>query len=101
MPVYCNIALETYEAVPQLNFILNIKVTYFQHYMLSVISSPEHGSAQDELLWSVNVHCPSCIVSLPSWVMRHAVSIIALKAYSSYTPESIDRNLSRKHPGDL
>ena len=34
-------------------------------------------------------------------VVRHAASTIALKAYSSYTPEPIDSILGRKHRGDL
>ena len=50
--------------------------------------------AHGELLWSVNVHCPSCF-------FRRAASAIALKAYSSYTPGPIDLILGRKHRGDL
>ena len=34
-------------------------------------------------------------------VVRRAASTLALKAYSSYTPEPIDSILGRKHQGDL
>ena len=50
--------------------------------------------AHGELLWSVNIRRPSCVV-------RRAASTIALKAYSSYTPGPIDLILGRKHRGDL
>ena len=34
-------------------------------------------------------------------IVRRAASTIALKDYSSYTPEPIDSILGRKHEGDL
>ena len=49
-------------------------------------------SAHGELLWSVSVRRPSCVVR------RQA---IALKAYSSYTPGPIDSILGRKHQSDF
>ena len=41
------------------------------------------------------------VVRRASCVVRRAASTIALKAYSSYTPGSIDSILGRKHQGDL
>ena len=55
------------------------------------ISSPEH----EVLMVSY------CGQSIPSCVVRRAVSTIALKAYSSYTPGPFDLILGRKHQGDL
>ena len=54
-----------------------------------VISSPEH----EVLMVSY------CGQSMS--VVHRAASTIALKAYSSYTPEPIDWILGRKHQGDL
>ena len=53
-------------------------------------SSPEH----EVLMVSYCGQSMSC-------VMRRALSTIALKAYSSYTPGPIDLILGRKHRGDL
>ena len=52
---------------------LNLK----KESVFDVVSSPEHGSAHGELLWSVNVRRPSC------------------------TPGPIDLLLGRNHRGDL
>ena len=60
---------------------------------MSVLRRQSH-SAHGELLWSVNVCRASSVV-------RRGVSIIALKAYSSYTLGPVDSILGRKHRGDL
>ena len=54
-----------------------------------LISSPEH----EVLMMS---YCGQSVT-----VGRRAASTIALKAYSSYTPGSIDSILGRKHRCDL
>ena len=52
--------------------------------------------------WAIVVsQCPSCVVRCVSFVVRHAASTLALKAYSFYTPGPIDSILGRKHWGDL
>ena len=45
--------------------------------------------------------CPLCVVRRASSVVCRAVSTIALKAYSSYTPGPVDLIPGRKHRGDL
>ena len=67
---------------------------FFSSELSPILELLAHIHAHGELLWSVNVRCPSCAV-------RRAASTIALKAYSSYTPGPIDLILSRKHQGDL
>ena len=64
----------------------------------NLVSSPR---AHGELLWSVNVRRPSCVVRRASSFVRRAASTIALKAYSSYTPGPVDSILGRKHHCDL
>ena len=50
-----------------------------------IVSSPEH-----EVLMVSYCGQSVSVVRHPSCVVRHASSIIALKAYSSYTPGPID-----------
>ena len=62
---------------------------FFYPKTIDIFSSPEH----EVLMVSY------CGQSMS--VVRRAASTIALKAYSSYTPGSIDLILGRKHQGDL
>ena len=51
--------------------------------------------------WFVTCNDITSVVVLWSVNVCRAASIIALKAYSSYTPGPIDSILGRKHRGDL
>ena len=61
-----------------------------------LVSSPEH----EVLMVSYRGQSMS-VVRHASSVVHYALSTIALKAYSSYTPGPIDSILGRKHRGDL
>ena len=68
----------------------------------------KNGSCHIDWLWSVFlISSTEHEVLMVSYcgqsmsVVRRAVSTIALKAYSSYTPGTVDSTLGRKHRGDL
>ena len=73
----------------------NLEITFFFFffffffYFFHIFSSPEHKV----LMVS---YCGQSMSVVP-----RAVSTVALKAYSSYTPGPIDWILGRKHRGDL
>ena len=62
------------------------------------VSSPEHEVHKVAIVIG---QCPSSVVRRASSVDRRAASIIALKAFSSYTPGPTDSKLGRKYRGDL
>ena len=84
-------------------FCLVFFMFFFFFFLFFFFSSPEHEVLMVSYCgqsMSVVRHA-SCGVRHTLCVVRRPASTIALKAYSSYTPEPIDSILGRKHRGDL